>query len=135
MLQYVTVCGGRSRFLDMEFVGLPINVSLLTGENVKGVVQRVIGTILELDCRGKIMRIDGNEIADLKIEDERAVHFSDYKKSVRTKGTSRKDKKRETFAIPMDDMDKDFDFSASLQLFDKNAIFNEIRYDAGCFIR
>jgi hypothetical protein len=37
--------------------------------------------------------------------------------------------KKSTFSVSVDEMEQDFDFSASLKLFDKNAIFNEIRYD------
>lgn len=112
----------------MEFVGLTIKVIKVSGQTVVGTVKSVNGTLLELESSGKIIKIDGSEIADLTIQEEKD-HFSDYKRSVSNGTLNSTKKKKSTFAVSVDDLDKDFDFSASLKLFDKNAIFNEIRYD------
>ena len=113
----------------MEFVGLSIKVILATGRHVFGTVKRVNGTVLELDNRGQIVKIDGSEIVDLQIQEEHQDNYSDYKRSVSNGNISKKGKKKSTFSVPIDEMDQDFDFTASLELFDKKAIFNEIRYD------
>jgi hypothetical protein len=112
----------------MEFVGLTIKVIKVSGSTVLGTVKSVNGTVLELESSGKIIKIDGSEIADLTIQ-ETKDNFSDYKRSVSNGKLSTSKNKKSTFSVSVEEMDKDFDFSASLKLFDKNAIFNEIRYD------
>lgn len=112
----------------MEFVGLSIKVIKVNGKTLVGIVKSVNGTVLELEHSGNIIKVDGSEIADLTIQEEKD-HFSDYKKSVSNGSLNTSKKKKSTFQVSVDEMDKDFDFTASLKLFDKNAIFNEIRYN------